>query len=175
MVWPNNLEPRFAELRREIDRAANAEPAWEARYNAVNRGTDFTVIPRQQDRVFLYIFQLSRGEPEVVCDELVRAKERGRTSLPKVINRAGRAFGRTMYVGSSITNISSRLRQHVGDLPRNTSALKLATWFEDNADWSADVFVRGFDGLARASLQLLEDTVANELDPLFGKRGGNGR
>jgi len=84
-----------------------------------------------------------------------------------------------LYVGSKRTKgISNRLAQHVsGDKELKTSALKLGLWFEGEYE----ILLRQYDlsskfvpkELAPLVLQIIEDSIASELHPAFGKRGAN--
>ncbi|WP_291729505.1 hypothetical protein [Leisingera sp. F5] len=86
-----------------------------------------------------------------------------------------------LYVGSKRTNgIAERLRQHISaDEQTKTYALKMGLWFEGNYQ----VFLRRYHleadfvapELAPLVLQIIEDSIADELLPAFGKRGSNGR
>ena len=177
MVWPANIREQARLLNVSIEVAVNAaevNPAYQRIFRNVNQNTRFDEIERANDRAFLYAFHLSQGDPEQVFNRFQIEKVPG-TYLPACRARIGDDWSQILYVGSSATRICSRLRQHVRRTPRRTYALKLAGWFEGNHNWQADVYVRGYDGINREALQILEDATADALGPLFGKRGSNGR
>lgn len=75
-----------------------------------------------------------------------------------------------MYVGSSRKNLKDRLLQHAGHGYRKTFALHLKDWFTGQVK----ITVKEYD-VSDSVLQLIEDSIAFDLNPAFGKRGGNNK
>jgi Uri superfamily endonuclease len=75
-----------------------------------------------------------------------------------------------MYVGSSTTGVKKRIEQHLGDGPAKTYALHLKHWFEGEYKITVKVYDEPIN-----VLQILEDALSYELQPAFGKRGGNNK
>ena len=75
-----------------------------------------------------------------------------------------------MYVGSSITGLKTRIRQHMGCLSPNTYSLHLKHWFKGEYC----ITYKEFD-VSKQVLQIIEDDLSYELSPAFGKLGGNSR
>ena len=78
---------------------------------------------------------------------------------------------RVMYVGS-VTKIKlgQRMREHLGDSGKGkASALHLNHWFKDiNGKCKISVKVYG-DNVSHRVLEIMEDVLASELRPAFGK------
>lgn len=75
-----------------------------------------------------------------------------------------------LYVGSSTTGLKKRIADHMGDGCASTYALHLKHWFQG----TCEVTVKVYD-VPAAVLQILEDALAHELKPAFGKMGANNR
>lgn len=80
-----------------------------------------------------------------------------------------------IYVGSSSTNLKGRLKQHLLEGPKSTYALHMKTWRQEYLS-NVEVEVRYYEkDLSRNVLQILEDGLSYELNPIFGKSGSNGK
>ncbi|WP_336004800.1 hypothetical protein [Acinetobacter pittii] len=75
-----------------------------------------------------------------------------------------------LYIGSSTTSLKGRLKQHTIKVDRRTYALRLNNWFTGQYQ----IHVKEYD-VSREILQLIEDDLAFELQPAFGKRGPNSK
>ena len=76
-----------------------------------------------------------------------------------------------LYIGSSTTGVRRRLREHTTKLGSlKTYALRLNNWFKGQYQ----IHIKEYD-VSRDVLQLIEDNLAFELKPAFGKRGPNGK
>ncbi len=75
-----------------------------------------------------------------------------------------------MYVGSSSTGPKKRIKEHIGDGAKATYALNLKYWFEGN--YTITVYECDMEP---SVLQIIEDNIAYNSKPAFGKRGSNGR
>lgn len=71
-----------------------------------------------------------------------------------------------LYVGLSSTNLITRLKQHIGKDAKKTYSLKLAAWFTGNYEIEVNIY-KGDEAVG----QLIEDNLAHNLQPAFGKRG----
>jgi hypothetical protein len=75
-----------------------------------------------------------------------------------------------LYVGSSVTKLKNRIKEHDGDGSPSTYALNLKHWFKGNKKITIKVYDQ-----SREVLQLIEDALADDLKPAFGKKGSNTR
>jgi hypothetical protein len=94
-------------------------------------------------------FQMSRDMTEESC---------GKTDKP------------CLYVGSSITNVNTRLKQHIGITDsKSVYALHLRQWWQDAA---LKIRVYQFkDDIKDYGLQFIEDYLWEKNKPLFGRKG----
>jgi len=81
-----------------------------------------------------------------------------------------------LYVGSSITNFKTRIKNHLGVMGSRVYSLHLAKW-DQNIDYDVliDVFkVNSSDGsiLERFVVEIIEQQIWDELKPVFGKKSG---
>lgn len=112
-----------------------------------------------------YVIEEVGGNPEETYRALAIFKGSEDRSCPRLNHPS-----RVMYVGSSRTDVKNRLAQHIGDGPKSTYALHLKHWFQG----SYKITVTQYD-VPHEVLQILEDDLADRLEPAFGKRGGNNR
>jgi len=77
---------------------------------------------------------------------------------------------KVMYVGSSITGVKKRIEQHLGNGHKETYSLHLKYWF--NGDYK--ITIKQYSETARV-LQIIEDSLSDQLKPAFGKQGGNNK
>ena len=75
-----------------------------------------------------------------------------------------------LYVGSSTTNLSKRISEHLGRGNKATYALHLEHWCKDKYRITVKVY-----DVASEVLQIIEDALSFELKPAFGKQGANNR
>ena len=97
--------------------------------------------------------------------------------LAKKTKTNGRAYARVnewesscLYVGSS-QDIAGRLRQHLGYGPKDTFALQLSHWankFKLELELNCARYKSGF---APEVYQKLEDTLWEDMTPMFGRKG----
>ena len=104
----------------------------------------------EKDRVFID-FSIFRKESDRKCSK---------------INKPSNC----LYVGSSVSSISGRLKQHLGSGNRQTYSLHLSHWFRGKLSLT----VKGYD-VSKDILQLIEDSFWHELVPAFGKSGANNK
>ena len=101
-------------------------------------------------------------------------------NVAKSEKRLGRAYCRVppfsnshiMYVGSS-QKLTQRILEHLGFGSKSTYALNLAHW-ASGLDGSFTVDAEVYDGVAPEVLCALEDQLAVDVRPLFGRRGSLG-
>lgn len=113
----------------------------------------------------IYIIQEVGGDSEKTFESFVDYKKGTYVALP-AINKPNSV----LYVGSSTTNLKNRILQHLTSKNLDTYALHLSEWFQGQVS----VTIKEYD-VSREVLQLLEDQLAEELQPAFGKRGTNNR
>jgi Uri superfamily endonuclease len=75
-----------------------------------------------------------------------------------------------MYVGSSTTGLEKRIEQHMGDGAATTYALHLKHWFKGKYQ----ITIRQYNETPEV-LQIIEDALSSQLQPAFGKKGGNNK
>lgn len=76
-----------------------------------------------------------------------------------------------LYVGSSTSSLQRRIKEHLGDGSPGTYALNLKHWF---APRRYEITIYEYN-VPRDVLQIIEDSMAHDLKPMFGKMGSNGR
>lgn len=116
----------------------------------------------------IYIIEELGGNPQATFDDMKAYKATKQRALPKPNKPSG-----TLYVGSSTTGIQIRLRQHLTENDNaGTYALHLPYWFKGKMK----VTVMAYDDtISRSVIQLLEDNLSHQLQPAFGKKGGNNK
>ena len=114
----------------------------------------------------IYIIRLASGSKDNVFQALRAQKENSDYKYPKL-----NAPSDVLYVGSSTTGIKNRLKQHLDRGPKGTYALHMHNWFNGNK-YEVEIFeyVEPIE-----VLQIIEDSMATELKPAFGKTGGNNK
>lgn len=78
----------------------------------------------------------------------------------------------TIYVGSSTTGVKKRLEQHFGFGNKNTYSLHLKWWVKGNFEITIYEYNKN---IPIEILQIIEDNLAYQLKPAFGKKGGNNK
>lgn len=120
---------------------------------------------------FIYIYTI-----HLVTMQIDLSKIREVFSEAKSAKKNGRAYPRLnsessyFYVGSS-EKVSQRLRQHLGYGYKDTYALQLAHWansFPLELEFNCAKYQAG---LSREVYQALEDTLWEEMSPMFGRKG----
>jgi hypothetical protein len=114
----------------------------------------------------IYIIELTSGDAEKVFQDFLAYRQRRERACAKLNSPS-----RTLYVGSSTTGLKARIRQHIGDGHKGTSALHLKEWC--NEPYQVRVLV--YRSVPRPVLQIVEDSMAYELKPAFGKSGPNNK
>jgi hypothetical protein len=74
-----------------------------------------------------------------------------------------------LYVGSSITDVNTRLKQHIGISDyKSIYALHLSKWWSDA---SLKITVYHFEKIEDYGLQFIEDRLWEKYKPIFGRKG----
>lgn len=110
----------------------------------------------------IYTIELIAGDETQVFLDFVEHRARRERASAKV-----NAPSKTLYVGSSTTDVKARIRQHLGDGHKATSALHLKHW----CDPIYQVCVLVYPDLPRPVIQILEDSMAYKLKPPSARRG----
>jgi hypothetical protein len=148
------------------NKAKNATPTKEFVLKDIDKLTELDGLKK----AFIYIIEEIGGDKDKTFDKFSQYKEREKEIACPKLNAASQI----MYVGSSLTNIKGRIKQHieeVGDGSGKTYALHLNDWF----DGKYQVTIRQYDGVERGVLQIIEDDLSDQLKPAFGKKGGNNK
>lgn len=113
----------------------------------------------------IYIIEEICGDKKQTFAAMDAYKKRKERACPKL-----NAPSQVLYVGSTTTGLLKRIEQHRGNGPAQTYALHLSHWFTGKYK----ITVKTFDEPAEV-LQIIEDALAHDLKPAFGKTGGNNR
>lgn len=103
--------------------------------------------------------------PESIFEAMAEYKKTKQRSCPKV-----NSPNWCLYVGSCITNLKRRINDHLGYGNELTSALQLSHWYY--GFWKIEVCEYN---TSKEIIQIIEDSLAYDLKPAFGKRGPNNK
>ncbi|ENX33340.1 hypothetical protein F889_03283 [Acinetobacter colistiniresistens] len=120
----------------------------------------------QKNTSAIYIIKEINGDPKQTHSKFEQFKSNKEVACPKL----NRDASEVLYVGSSSKNVINRLKQHILGTHSKTYALRLANWFEGEYE----IEIRTYD-VSSNVLQLIEDNLAHNLHPAFGKVGGNNK
>ncbi|GAA5632711.1 hypothetical protein Acal02_03367 [Acinetobacter calcoaceticus] len=121
----------------------------------------------QKDTSAIYIIKEINGDPKQTHSRFKQFKNNKEIACPKLNPHASEI----LYVGSSSKNIINRLKQHILGTHSKTYALRLINWFEGDYE----IEIRTYHQVSSNVLQLIEDNLAHNLHPAFGKIGGNNK
>lgn len=113
----------------------------------------------------VYIIEEKGGNPTLTFEQYKRFRSSKQRACAK-LNQPSQV----MYVGSSSTGVKKRVEQHLGFGHKNTYALHLRHWFTGEYE----ITIKEYD-VSNLVLQLIEDNLAANLKPAFGKTGGNNK
>lgn len=115
----------------------------------------------------IYIIKQVEGDPKKAYEAFYNYKKLKKRNCP----RLNKTASETMYVGSSTTDLKTRISQHTGKgNNKSTYALNLAQWFQGKYE----ITIKEYD-VSRDVLQIIEDDISDRLKPAFGKQGGNNK
>ncbi|XXQ67877.1 GIY-YIG nuclease family protein [Neisseriaceae bacterium B1] len=121
----------------------------------------------------IYIISLKDGDAGKIYQLLKEIKEEKEKSKKEKVcyPKTSENLSNILYVGSS-QNLLTRLKQHLNTTSKSTYALHMNRWFTGNIK----IKVIKFDSIVTPDiLQIIEDSYAYELKPMFGKTGGNNK
>ena len=113
----------------------------------------------------IYIIEEIEGNKEKTFNNFVEYKKLKLRKCPKENMPSN-----ILYVGSSTTNIKSRIKQHIEEAHKDTFALHMKHWFKGKYKITILVYNEPIE-----ILQIIEDNISNSLKPAFGKMGGNNK
>lgn len=121
-----------------------------------------------KNHLYLYYFQLVNN-PDLVKIESTflntKAMERNRRAYARFNHQS-----KFLYVGSSF-NIYQRFKDHLGYGSKSTYSLQLAHW-ACNLNLELDFIYSEYpQDIGHDIIQVIEDTLWDELRPMFGRRG----
>ena len=123
-------------------------------------------IRRGSNEIYLYYFRLVDDLDLTEIERVFREATQEHTRAYPRLNQHSTFF----YVGSS-RNMYQRLREHLGYGSGKTYSLQLAHW-ASNSDLELGFhYARYSSGTADEVVQVIEDTLWDELRPMFGRRG----
>jgi len=111
----------------------------------------------------IYTIEEVNGNKINTYNKFIAFKQKQLVAMPKLNLPSD-----VLYVGSSRKNLKNRLLQHAGLGYRKTYALHLKEWFSGELK----ITVKNYN-VSDSVLQLIEDAIAFELLPAFGKRGSS--
>lgn len=109
----------------------------------------------------VYIIEEINGDTLKTSKDFLDHKFKQYVAMPRV-----NIPNKILYVGSSRKDLKNRLLQHAGYGHPSTYALHLKDWFSGELK----ITVKEYD-VSDQILQLIEDAIAHDLQPSFGKRG----
>jgi len=113
----------------------------------------------------IYIIEEINANKEKTFNDFLAYKDSKKRNCPKANNPSN-----ILYVGSSTTNVKGRIKQHIEEAPIRTYALHFKHWFKGKYKITILVYDE-----PNEVLQIIEDNIANNLKPAFGKMGGNNK
>lgn len=116
----------------------------------------------------IYIIRELNGDSDKTSESFINFKNENKDLKCPKFNGIP---SETLYVGSSTTGLLKRLKQHIEQCHKDTYALRLNDWFTGEYE----IEIRVYHGIERNVLQLIEDNLAFNLSPAFGKRGSNNK
>ncbi len=114
----------------------------------------------------IYIIEQIEGDANKANEDFLNYKKLKERKCPK----HNKTTSQTMYIGSSTTGLKNRISQHIGDGHKDTYALNLKHWFKGKYKITIKVY-----DVSREVLQIIEDDISHQLEPAFGKQGGNNK
>ena len=167
------MKPYFELLKRNCFEAEKAKPTRDllkfTRKEYLSSENEFIESGKAKA---IYIISSQNVDLHATSKHLCCLRQKKKFKYPK-INQVQNS--NVLYVGSSSTNLRSRLKQHLDQGPRSTYALHMNTWDEEHHS-NVEIEVRYYDkNLSRDVLQIIEDALRYELNPIFGKAGPNGK
>lgn len=188
-TWNREASSRIAEVARQV--ATTSEPEllgrehirFDCLENDAARAIDSIAAKGRiaRDRT-IYVFEL---DDETTAQDVQEAFSEARSDRSRKLPQFNHSETSTMYVGSSCATkmrtdtLRNRLRQHLISAPTGTYALRLGEWIRGlsgglyvNA-WQYPQINQGDAGdrLARQTVLIVEDWLAERLQPMFGCRG----
>lgn len=127
--------------------------------------TTFDEVPDIKNGI--YIFREIGGRAEDTFNSFVNFKQKKLKACCKVNEPSN-----IMYVGSSITGLKKRLKQHIVECADKTYSLRLYEWFKGEYEVQILQFN---ENEPKEVIQLIEDSISYDLSPAFGKQGGNNK
>lgn len=117
-----------------------------------------------RNHVYVYFIEIQDKDIDHVFNEYAKAREKIDRALPRI-----NAPSSTLYVGSSRTNLVSRIKQHLGLTgSKGTYALHLIYVVPE---LNFRVTVLKFHRIKPTLLQIYEDSLHEALSPMLGRRG----
>jgi len=126
-----------------------------------------TAVDGLKNAIYVISREPETSDADAIKAQLVAFKKQSARKCPKINTN----ISEVLYVGSSTTGVNKRLKQHLGYGHEQTYAMQLCHWFSEEVH----VSVFEYEGVERDVLQLIEDAVSCELNPMFGKQGGNNK
>jgi len=121
-----------------------------------------------KNHLYLYYFQVVNNPNLAEIERTflnTKETEKNRRAYPRFNHQS-----KFLYVGSSF-NISQRFKDHLGYGSKRTYSIQLAHW-ACNLNLELDcIYAKYPQDIAHDVIQVIEDTLWDELRPMFGRRG----
>jgi len=153
--------PYISSLIKACQAAMSAEPV---RVYHISSMEQLESVPSKGS--FVYIIREVNG----VCEKTHKEFSNFRKISKYACARLNPEPSEVLYVGSSTTNLRSRLKQHIDSDHPQTYALHMSKWFQGEYQVEICEF-----NVPIEVLQLIEDSMSFNLKPAFGKQGGNNK
>ncbi|MDQ7797801.1 MAG: hypothetical protein RDU76_02500 [Candidatus Edwardsbacteria bacterium] len=116
----------------------------------------------------IYVFYIDKGKVECVKNAAQKYRsKKGEIHFSQINN----SNSTCLYVGSKITGIRGRIKQHIGTDNTRTYAMHLKSWII-KCDTNIHIEYYSFDdSVSRETVQLMENTLWRQKKPLLGKLG----
>lgn len=157
-------------LNQLISNCELAKKAVPIKHFTLQKTSDFDEIASIKSAI--YIIKEIDGNSQKTFDDFMRfRKEQDEKTFEHKLNCSKpNSSSEILYIGSSTTGVKKRLEEHTKKVNKKTYALRLNEWFSGNYEIDVKVY-----DVSKDILQLIEDNLAHELKPAFGKKGGNNK
>jgi hypothetical protein len=122
----------------------------------------------------IYVFQLENNSIEnfeklKFCLDNAKKRDKGKVFYSRILKTK---VPKSIYVGSSSTDIKARLNNHLGHGYKRTYSLHLSEWLPCEDEKIKLKILKLSKNMNLDLLQLIEDFYWEENLPIFGKKGG---
>jgi len=124
-------------------------------------------IKADKSKSYIYVFSTKEASQ---IKEACRKMKASQTKIKLPLISKATTPSDCLYVGSSTTGITKRIKEHLGFGHDSTYSLQLNKW-AGGIDAQIILKVYEFSGIEQSIVQLIEDGLHEKLSPTLGKRG----